>query len=256
MRVTVLKPHICSPLVHYGSKPFHRVSYQKDHYRASVQPNHAITPSKYYLPPHGPPSNFSSEAFQIEERKRWKNDISYRQAQCVRAASIEEFYGPKDAFFSYFPALYYRINALAEEQHVIHGCTLSLSDTGQFQAFAVSFGPHSCIERYLRRWIGLDGTYSPAAVEYFDDTSRNCWARSAFPLPRSGFDIFNHVEALNAVFVPFRLLSPLRLVEALWTYVMEQRSERRLKVQNHALVSSVQAYFEGRLKEASAFRVI
>ena len=45
-RVTVMEPHICSPVAHFHNRASNSVRYLKEHHRAAVVDHRSVTPSK------------------------------------------------------------------------------------------------------------------------------------------------------------------------------------------------------------------
>ena len=94
---------------------------------------------------------------------------------------------------------------------------------------------------------------SPTAVEYLSTIDVKRWARYAFPYPRYGHDTSNISESLNSVLRPIRLLPPIHMIDAIWTYIMETRHERRHRPQRGVLANTPLSHFEERVKASARY---
>jgi hypothetical protein len=70
--ITKMSPHSCRPTVHYKNKQLSALWFLKEHHRASVIENRNIIPKQ----------------LQADERLRFSNVISYRQAYRLVSASL------------------------------------------------------------------------------------------------------------------------------------------------------------------------
>jgi hypothetical protein len=95
----------------------------------------------------------------------------------------------------------------------------------------------------------------PTAATYLATIPAKRWARHAFPYPRYGHDTSNISESLNSVFRPIRCMPPIRMIDGIWTYVMETIHERRHRPQRGQLANTPLEHFEERMKQASRYRV-
>jgi hypothetical protein len=86
--ITCLKPHTCSPVVHYKNRQAYLVAYLAEHHRALIINNQRIT------------------AAQIRSTKRlqFSNNISYKQAYCTIQAVLTKMYSNESESFAKFPA--------------------------------------------------------------------------------------------------------------------------------------------------------
>ena len=93
--VTILIPHSCSPANHYKNKQSSAIWFLKDHHRASLVDNRALTPAQ----------------IQSNKRLRFGNTISYRQAYRLKQALSNEIKGQEADCFAQFPAYIERLEA-------------------------------------------------------------------------------------------------------------------------------------------------
>lgn len=75
-----MTPHSCNPTIHYKNKQSSALWFLKDHHRLAVIDNRDITPAQ----------------IRSDERLRFGNNISYRQAYRVKEGLLIEIecYGP------------------------------------------------------------------------------------------------------------------------------------------------------------------
>jgi hypothetical protein len=86
--ITVLSAHSCSPATHYKNKQSSSLWFLKDHHRASIIDDRTLTPAQ----------------IQSNERLRFNNTISYRQAHRLKQAILDEIDGLEADCFAQFPA--------------------------------------------------------------------------------------------------------------------------------------------------------
>jgi cytochrome c553 len=139
--ITVFKPHTCSPRVHYNNPRAHGVSYLIEHHRASIINNQNITAAQ----------------IRSDERLRFSNTISYRQAYRTIQAVLTEMYGDEAESFAKFPAYAERFQAADPDNY----CKIKKhKETGNFQA--AFFAPVGLRHAHMsmRSFIGIDGTHT------------------------------------------------------------------------------------------------
>ena len=92
------KEHTCSPTTHYKFKGANSKEYLLDHHRGSVAHNRAITVAQIIA----------------NEKEKWRNDIKYKTAWCVREALILEMDGKEEDDFKKMNSLKARIDEMIE----------------------------------------------------------------------------------------------------------------------------------------------
>jgi hypothetical protein len=93
VRITIKVPHTCGISTHYKFRPSYSIWYLKQHHRALVIDNRNITPAQ----------------IRSDERLRFYNDISYRQAHRVKQALLVEIKGLERDCFAKFPVYIHRL---------------------------------------------------------------------------------------------------------------------------------------------------
>ena len=82
------------------------------------------------------------------------------------------------------------------------------------------------------------------------------WTSCYYPWPRYGHDTSNIAESLNSSWRSIRTLQPLKMMDAIWSYVMKTVHDRRIRPQKGFAIADVPwAKFQERLLESQRFRV-
>lgn len=89
-KFTIVKPHICSPLVDFKDEAAHSVKYLKEKHRAAIFDQRTIKPDKPYSVQHVYHSNTLLAAIISAERLSIGNIINYIQGHRVREAVINK----------------------------------------------------------------------------------------------------------------------------------------------------------------------
>jgi hypothetical protein len=133
-KITVMRPHQCSPATHNNFHGAHSVEYLKEHYRPAVVDNRAIAPRQIV----------SSERIQFANR------INYMQAFRTREALRTDIEGDEGESFSKFSSM---INTLLEaDPHAF--CDLQAYE-GRFTRCMISPGAVRAAVGLLRPFIAL-----------------------------------------------------------------------------------------------------
>ena len=115
--ITILIPHSCSPANHYKNKQSSAIWFLKDHHRASLVDNRALTPAQ----------------IQSNKRLRFSNTISYLQAFRLKQALLNKIKGQEADCFAQFPAYMERLETLDPDNQ--SGLAINSKDNS-FQAAA------------------------------------------------------------------------------------------------------------------------
>jgi hypothetical protein len=359
--ITILIPHSCSPANHYKNKQSSAMWFLKDHHRASLVDNRALTPAQ----------------IQSNERLRFGNTISYRQAHRLKQALLDEIEGQEADCFAQFPAYMKRLEASDPDNQ---SALVIDSTDGSFQAAAFAPAAMKKAFRWIRKFVALDACHTRskfrmmlmiavgidandnilplswalvptendewwtwyckflkdcfpamdnqgvvfisdrdkglaasvhmvfpnatpahccqhiadnvqqrygvkcrplfwrcawaktrqlfeealaalqaedgAAAAYVDNISHGTWARYAFPYPRFGHNTSNNVESLNSVWNPLRSLSPLKMVDAIWSTTMKTIYDRSHRPQQSTEIADIPLLkFKDRLRSSHRYRV-
>ena len=170
VKITIKTPHTCTPATHYNSRPAHSIWYLKEHHRASIVDNRDITPAQ----------------IQSDERLRFSNNISYKQAWRVKQALLKEIEGLEADCFAQFPAYLQRL-VDANEGNVSQ--IQWDEETGAFEAVCVAPAATVSASYRLRRFFAIDA----------------CHTKSQFPMMLMivcGLDANNNVLLLSWALVP------------------------------------------------------
>jgi hypothetical protein len=119
---------------------YFKVAYLAEHHRAAVIDNRNITVAQ----------------IRSNERLQFSNTITYQQAHRTIKALQEEIDGDEADSFARFPAFAERYLAADTDNF----CKLEVDENGHFEAFFMAPAGTRYGHRYLRPFIGLDGTHT------------------------------------------------------------------------------------------------
>ena len=213
--ITILITHSCSPANHYKNKQSSALWFLKDYHRASIIDDRTLTPAQ----------------IQSNERLRFNNTISYRQAHRLKQALLDEIDGQEADCFAQFPAYIERLKRSDPENQ----CLLTL-DSGDNSFQAAAFAPAAMKKgfRWMRKFVALD----------------TCYTRSKFRMMLMiavGIDANNNVLPLSWALVPtenkYWWTWFCKFLKYCFPY-MDIRGAVVISDREKGLSSSVQAVFE------------
>ena len=129
-----------SPANHYN-KQSSAIWFLKDHHRASLVDNRALTPAQ----------------IQSNKRLRFGNTISYQQAHRLKQALLDKIEGQEADCFAQFPAYIERLEASDPDNQSV----LAIDSTdSSFQAAAFTPAAMKKAFRWIRKFVALDACYT------------------------------------------------------------------------------------------------
>jgi hypothetical protein len=138
--ITVFESHSCTPATHYKAKQSQSVCHLADHHRAAIIDNRDITATQ----------------LRLSERLGYSNNVSYLQAYRTIKAVRREVDGNEAESFGKFVHYGQRIEASDLDNYY----RLRIDNKGYFQAFFCALAGLRNAIKFLRRFIGLDGTHT------------------------------------------------------------------------------------------------
>ena len=167
--ITILDLYTCTPAVYYKARQPQSIGYLAEHHRAAMIDNRDITPAQ----------------LRSSERLEYGNTISYLQAHRTIKAVIRQVEGSEAESFSKFVHYGQRIKD-SDPNNYYH---LETDDEGHFQAFFCAPAGLRHAFKFLRHFIGLDGTHTSSKFRMQ-------------LLIAGGIDANNHILPLAYALVP------------------------------------------------------